>query len=176
MQLQHWVHNSKHSLQDSLVVNIRNCASLTHNIIHRAFVLNHHPDTMGSALGQLLHDFGKVDSREKVAPRVLSEFFHCFFVFPSVGKCCSLNFCVPCWPRYVILWTYRLRVLGKIDKAVPEKAMGDINIEEGNQGHQATYLFSGESALDTTAKETSCKPNIFKINNRQFVSSRCCPR
>lgn len=39
-----------------------------------------------------------------------------------------------------------------------------------------TYLLSGESAFDTTEAETSCKPNIFRIRSRQFVSSRCCPK
>lgn len=40
----------------------------------------------------------------------------------------------------------------------------------------ATYLFSGESAFETTEAETSWRPNIFKIRSRQLVSSRCCPR
>lgn len=39
-----------------------------------------------------------------------------------------------------------------------------------------TYLFSGESALETTEVLTSCSPNIFMISSRQFVSRRSCPR
>lgn len=46
--------------------------------------------------------------------------------------------------------------------------------EDVDQG--LSYLFSGESALEITEADTSCRPNIFRINKRQFVSSKCCPK
>ena len=39
-----------------------------------------------------------------------------------------------------------------------------------------THFCSGQSALDTIAVETSCRPKIFKMRSRQFVSSSSCPR
>jgi hypothetical protein len=69
MQLQHWVHDSKNAFQHSLLATssqiiLREANQLT----YRAFVLDKHPDTMGSAFGQLLHNLSKINGRKKVTP------------------------------------------------------------------------------------------------------------
>jgi len=78
---------------------------------------------MGSTFGQLLHDLGKIDGRKKVPPRVLCDFLHFFFVFLPIGKYRGLHLCVPGCSGHVFLRTNWLRVLGKINKAVSEKAV-----------------------------------------------------
>ena len=128
MQLQHWVHDSKNSFQHSLLATSsqiipREATQLT----YRAFVLDKHPDTMGSAFRQLLHNLGKVNGRKKVTPRVLRDFLHVFTVLLPIRKNRGPHFCVTCWTGHGVLRTYWLRILRKIYKAVPEEAMNCQN-------------------------------------------------
>lgn len=44
---------------------------------------------MRSILRQLLHDLCKVDRREKVSPRELSDHLNLFFLMFTIGKCAA---------------------------------------------------------------------------------------
>jgi hypothetical protein len=84
--------------------------------------LDKHPDSMGSTLRQLLHNLGKIDGRKKVTPRILCDFLYFFLVFLPIRKYRGLHLCVPRSTRHVVFRVDWLRILGEINKAIPEEA------------------------------------------------------
>lgn len=124
MQLQHWMHYSEDSLQNGL--QSRSGLRMVGREIrwaYRAFVLNKHPNTMGSVFRQFLHNLRKIDSRKEITPRIFSDLFYFFFMFLPVRKSNNFDDCMFGRSRNIVLWTHRLWVLGEIDKTITEEAM-----------------------------------------------------
>jgi len=77
----------------------------------------------------------------------------------------------------MVFGTHGEWVVRKVQLAELEEAGVGWEINRGRvSGIRWSYLFSGASALEATETETSCRPNILRMSNKQFVSRRCCPR
>lgn len=97
----------------------------------------------------------------------------------SIGKYRGPSYGLSWRFLHAILETIRMIIRGEVKLAEPEEARGEnfapvrSTVDDRWKG---TDLLSGASAFETTVVETSCNPNIFRINKRQLVSRRICPR
>ena len=93
-----------------------------HGGTHRALVLHEHAYAMRPLLQQLLHDLGKVDRREEVAPRVVRDELDLLLHADAVGQLALALLGAAGGAGHLFIGAHVLLPTGEVEEAVAEEA------------------------------------------------------